>query len=291
MLHIAYDAENVALYHPEQGASQLRDEHWPGEVALAAELSRLAYLRAESDASGRSLDELREALQAGGFDPPKLLVDSPLDAYGFATCNQDGLLVLAFRGTQADHYEDFLSNIQAGFARWPAAGGHGRVHEGFGDCAMAMLKLLVTWLEGMAARRKRLLICGHSLGGAIATLLAVPTGANALITFGCPRVGDDDFAGYVSSQQGLTITRVVNCCDAVPMVPFPFMGYEHVGNALHIDLNGLLLDKPTYAELRADRHAARHAYAAIFAADPLHRVPVRQFADHAPINYIRAFWP
>ena len=125
----------------------------------------------------------------------------------------------------------------------------------------------------MAGTRTRLLLCGHSLGGAIANILAVDLRPNALITFGCPRVGDDQFVEYLT-----------------PTVPLPFMGYEHAGDALYINNQGLLIVHPDYSALKRDRAAGRKAYAALVSADPLSCVPVRDLADHAPINYIRSFW-
>lgn len=290
---IHYSAQNDALYHPERRASLLKDSHWPGEIALAAELSRLAYLRAENDPDGSQQKRLQDALQAGGFTPPVLLVDSATDAYGFAARNQDGLCILVFRGTQPDHYEDFITNIQVTFAPWPVAGVNSQVHKGFSESATALWPQTLNWLQAPDTRnhRSRLLICGHSLGGAIASLLAIPAAANTLITFGCPRVGNDAFAHHLEMLPGLQITRVVNCCDAVPTVPLPLMGYAHPGAALRINSKGQVLTHPSEAMLHADRQAGRRRYAALFDDDPFHNVPVRDLADHAPINYIRAFWP
>lgn len=290
MPQIAYSAQNTALYHPEQGDSVLRNTHWPNEVALAGEMSRLAYWRAEVPGN-QQLERLQGTLQNAGFASPALLIDKSHDAYGFGCIAQSGLCVLAFRGTQADHYEDFITNIQVISKQWPVACEHGRVHKGFRDSAIGLLAQTLGWLQSVAHQRTRLLICGHSLGGAIATLLAAPTLADALITFGCPRVGDDDFADALEARASLQIVRVVDCCDVVPTVPPSFMGYQHVGEARHIDHQGQILQSPSYAALKRDRRDARKAYAALWMEDPIRRVPIRDLADHAPINYIRAFWP
>lgn len=289
MLKIEYSAQNTALYHPELSGTVLQSSKWPSGVALAAELSRLAYIRAE-DPGTLQFARLENALEKGGFASPTLLVDATKDAYGYASIDGDGFCILAFRGTQADRFEDFLTNIQIMSTHWPTAGECGRVHKGFRDSAAGLLKQTTTWLQDIASRRKRLLICGHSLGGAIATLLAITANADALITFGCPRVGDDDFADALESRATLQINRVVDCCDVVPTVPPPYMGYHHAGAALYIDHQGLILKGPSYAELRLDRRAGRKAYSAIWLEDPAQRVPFRELADHAPINYIRAFW-
>lgn len=289
MLTIDYSARNTALYHPELSGTVLQSAKWPSEEALAAELSRLAYVRAEEPARDQ-FARLEKALANGGFASPSLLVNTSEDAYGYATINEDGFCILAFRGTQADHVEDFLTNIQVMSTHWPTAGEAGRVHKGFRDSAAGLLQQTSTWLRDVATRRKRLLICGHSLGGAIATLLAIPFNADALITFGRPRVGDDDFVDALESRAMLKMIRVVDCCDVVPTVPPPYMGYHHAGEALHIDHQGQILDSPSYSELRLDRRAGRRAYSALWLEDPARCVPFRELADHAPINYIRAFW-
>ena len=289
MVQMAYDPTNVALYHPEAGDTVFKRGPWPGEVALAAQMSRLAYLRVDTEPD--QLSRLESALQLADFAAPELFVDGNTDSYGFGTINPQGLVILAFRGTQADHFDDFITNIQFRLAQWPDVSPHGRVHQGFNKSAQAMLEKALPWLKQIEGKRSRLLICGHSLGGAIATLLALPTEADALITLGCPRVGDDDFARYVQSAAHLQITRVVNCCDVVPTVPFEFMGYVHVGNATHLDRHGQILVSPQYAQLKADRSAAVEEYNALYLANPLNNVPFRRLADHAPGNYIRAFWP
>jgi len=81
---------------------------------------------------------------------------------------------------------------------------------------------------------RRLLITGHSLGGAIATLTAfdllyskAPFLVSDLITFGSPRVGNDRFAQYFD-EFDVRITRVTHYYDMVPHVPEMFLGYEHV---------------------------------------------------------------
>lgn len=285
---IAYSADNTALYHPENGDIFLCSPHWPDETALAVALSQMAYLRAETSPGQRT--RLTVALSAAGFSHLRLFVDSASDTYGFASCNDQGLCVVVFRGTQADHYQDFLTNLQFSFSCWPEPRDCGHVHAGFFNSAQCVLPAVTAWLQEMAGIRTRLLLCGHSLGGAIANILAVDLRPNALITFGCPRVGDARFVEYLTAQPQLQITRVVNCCDAVPTVPPPFMGYEHAGYALHINHLGLLMADPDYASLKRDRAAGRKAYAAFLSANPLSSVPVRDLADHAPVNYIRCFW-
>lgn len=79
-----------------------------------------------------------------------------------------------------------------------------------------------------------LLIGGHSLGASLATLSffdltgLFPSNSTVLYTTGCPRVGNDSFAQFLSSRS--LNFRLFNTEDIIPDVPFPFMGqwlYEH----------------------------------------------------------------
>jgi hypothetical protein len=75
-------------------------------------------------------------------------------------------------------------------------------------------------------------VCGHSLGGALATLLALDLAANKVVsnpvvyTYGSPRTGDSLFVS--SFDQVVTNSyRIENRLDIVPKLPPP-PDYEHV---------------------------------------------------------------
>lgn len=81
-------------------------------------------------------------------------------------------------------------------------------------------------------------ICGYSLGGALATLLALDVAANtaftnpAVYTYGSPRTGDSLFAGTFD-QVVKNSWRVANRVDIVPALPPP-LDYEHVLNPVEL---------------------------------------------------------
>jgi predicted lipase len=74
-------------------------------------------------------------------------------------------------------------------------------------------------------------ICGHSLGSALATMLAIDVAGNQVFsptayTFASPRVGDKVFAGTYDALVPVS-WRIANLHDIVPRVPSQFAGYVH----------------------------------------------------------------
>ena len=134
------------------------------------------------------------------------------------------------------------------------------------------------------------MVCGHSLGAAIATLLARPAQATHLITIGSPRVGDATFAAGITATLGLEVTRIVDCCDVVTEIPPTQAGFEHAGRLTYIDRNGGVAADAATEFINADRLQARIDYLAQHAFR-FGTVLSRDLADHAPVNYVRAFWP
>jgi hypothetical protein len=129
-----------------------------------------------------------------------------------------------------------------------------------------------------------LLFTGHSLGAALATLLASVKAPSALYTIGSPRVGDDDF---VASLRGVKSFRCVDCCDIVTQLPPAILGYAHLGNADYIDRNRKMNQNPSDDFVEADRLRARENYLLKYAWKS-GNVSVRDLADHAPVNYVTA---
>lgn len=80
---------------------------------------------------------------------------------------------------------------------------------------------------------KTLRITGHSLGSALATLLAIDVAGNGVFaspivyTFASPRVGDKVFAGTYDSLVKDSL-RIANINDIVTQLPPLFAGYLHV---------------------------------------------------------------
>lgn len=204
-----YDESFDALLNPAKQATFF--EQWtPEEVnsgdhdMLAAELARLAY--ADETAVRLALPKARLALDEF-FDTES--------TQGFiATDSARSLKVLAFRGTESRSIRDLMTDLNTGPKTFPLGG---KVHKGFFDAYQTVKARIDSRLE---AHSGPLLITGHSLGAALATIAAVYHPPAALITFGSPRTGDADFAAHLQSlvDRG-AVRRYVNCCDVVARVP------------------------------------------------------------------------
>lgn len=282
-----YDASRKALYHPEVRPTLFSAGQPPDKRQLALEAARLAYYRYEEDDEQRR--RLTSALALAGFAAPTMFHHAGTDGQGFGASNGT-LALLAFRGTQPDKVGDLISDAQ--FALHPWEEGQGRVHAGFRLTALGLLPQVLAWRQRVPGQR--LIVCGHSLGAAIATLLAVRCAASVLVTMGSPRVGDQAFANGVLrhfSEAGRQYERIVNCCDVVTRVPPTELQFHHVGQAhTYIDNAGTPRPSPDEDHIEQDRALARGLYLAQHAFR-LGTVMVRDLADHAPVNYLRAFFP
>lgn len=153
-------------------------------------------------------------------------------------------LVIAFRGTQTAtdwlHDFDFVSEPYR-----PIAGG-GTVHQGFQHVYYAVRDNLLALVRERCGSIREVLVTGHSLGAALATL-ALPDIVNflrgqsgvpenlavTLYNLASPRVGHTDFKNFFNTQ--FPCWRIVNHWDLVPDMPPKLAGYMHVGAELPID--------------------------------------------------------
>lgn len=155
------------------------------------------------------------------------------DIQGFAAII-DGKIFLVFRGTQVSvrwNWTDVLRNMRMGFTAWE---GSGHVHAGYLEGLMAVRTEINDYLRTVEMYPgKSLVITGHSLGGATATLAAALWAAETY-TFGAPKVGDREFAGALPN----TVYRFVHAHDIAPKHPRWWTGYRHGGELWRISRSG-----------------------------------------------------
>lgn len=281
MEKIKYQVSRAALYdsgqHPPDFVEQPHKLSLP---ALCAELSRLVYLRFDPDPLWET--PLEVALKRPGLLTPEPFGDwaTGTQALGVIRASTRQAIVV-FRGTElkvADIGTDLQATLQ------PFDDGS-KVHYGFYKSFVSVREKIKQWLDHTP--HQGLVVTGHSLGGALATLAAREWRADDLITFGSPRVGNEKFRDAIRSR----VERYVNCCDVVTQVPPDYPEYYvHVGETKYIDREGVL--QPGYADndIRQDQVDALLSYPAKYSWLS-GSVTARNLADHAPLNYLRALLP
>jgi triacylglycerol lipase len=154
-------------------------------------------------------------------------------------------LLIAIRGTDtlADIVTDLCQSMRLAPSNYP-------VHSGFKttfDSFQPMLHQFLSRKSNVVAAH----VVGHSLGGALATIVADYLSGmkidTKLYTFGCPRVGEFGFSHSLTRRLGSeNIFRVHHTSDPISMVPlFPFFH-------LPFDDGGFLL--PFGAFVSGDAH-------------------------------------
>ena len=138
----------------------------------------------------------------------------------------DGYTILAIEGTKEK--TDWLTNIKFLLKSDDC-------HRGFKNNSYRSLSKLVCDYEALDKKRK-LIITGHSLGGATATLIAdliYPNNQNiALITAGSPRPGGRELRERLKNVEHL---RFVYGDDIVPKTPPWVCGYVHTHQPIPLE--------------------------------------------------------
>ncbi|HEY2254358.1 MAG TPA: lipase family protein [Variovorax sp.] len=282
MASIPYDASRAALYTPERHETLFAPDQTHTPTQWAVEAARLTYYRAEESAAESA--RLDAALALAGFGAPTLFRDGATLAFGSLHAG-DGSALVAFRGTQPDEIRHLVTNLQAQQTEWTESGG--RVHAGFSKAVRSVLPQITEWLAGEARQHSRLILAGHSLGAALATLAATVLDPALLVTLGSPRVGDAEF---VAALADCHVIRLVDGCDIVTQLPPALSFYAHAGAVTYITcVDAACIDDPSPSLMEADRSKGRALYAAEHAWKP-GSVLLRDLADHAPINYARAYF-
>ncbi len=193
-------------------------------------------------------------------------------SFGLILQAANGDVVVSIRGT--DGIMEWIHDALFLTVACPFPGGAGATEDGF----TAIYKSLTADVNGVqtpltdamtklpfAQPVGQLTVCGHSLGGALATLLAFDLAVNTpfkspvVYTYASPRTGDPDFAAAYGQAVPNT-TRIANRVDLVPKLPLPPL-YEHVG-ALY-DLSAVIFFPPKILvkpELACEHHMTTYLH-------------------------------
>jgi triacylglycerol lipase len=261
----------LTLYSDVRGP--LADMTFLRRSLALAELAMIAY----NDEA-----EARRAAQAIGFSEGQLVGHDGSQAYRFRNEHD---VVLACRGTEPTQWNDIQADANAVMS---VVGTFGNVHSGFNREVDDLWPLLEDLLR---ENTLPVWFCGHSLGGAMATICAyrcktssISSNPQELHTFGSPRVGCKRYIRHAE----VTHYRWVHNNDVVTRVPPVWMGYRHCGNEIYLDrygrirkltgvwrsrdrwrglLKGLMKWKLDLLEDHSIKHYTKHIVAAVGAED------------------------
>ena len=140
-------------------------------------------------------------------------------------------IVVAFRGSES--LADWLVNAM----RWktpftPLENHQARVHAGFMAQYTGLRMELFRHLMSHRREGLELIVTGHSLGGALATMFAtelaivLPQASVQCYSFNAPRVGNVAFVQAVGALPNLRVMRRNTTYDLVPLL-LPWCGFVH----------------------------------------------------------------
>ena len=220
---VVQDAGELPLVLRSDVREPLGDSSFLRRSLALAELAMISY----NDEA-----EAQRAASAIGFSEAKLFDHDGAQAYRFRNKHD---VVLACRGTEPTDWNDIQADASATLA---VIGTLGKVHSGFNREVNDLWPLIEDLLRG---ETHPVWFCGHSLGGAMATICAfrcttssITRNPQELHTFGSPRVGCKRYVHHAQIKH----FRWVHNNDIVTRVPPPWMGYRHGGQEIYLDRHG-----------------------------------------------------
>jgi len=191
------------------------------KAALMANFSKIAY----SDQQA-----CRDQLINLGYGEFAWFDNEGTQAFACRKSNANDIFIV-FRGTEPNQMKDILADVKAW--RKPARE-KGLIHFGFAQAIDKVYDNIVHWINEQKLDGERNITCtGHSLGAALATIMASRLDANELYTFGSPRIGNRAFVKEMNND-GIKHYRFVNNNDIVTKVPFPIR-FVHHGELVYIN--------------------------------------------------------
>ena len=158
--------------------------------------------------------------------------------------DEQRLIVFGFRGTDSTSLSEWFKNIDFQPKTSTVGGKTFKTHKGFKD----RYDYIASWFESeykkAAETDYTIILTGHSLGGAEATIAAVYAAGklkhrpDAVVTYGAPLIGNSDFVKFYQDNIGCDRTlRFISKGDIVPGIPNVF-GYAHVCDETYVNGGG-----------------------------------------------------
>lgn len=148
--------------------------------------------------------------------------------------NTNNTLYICFRGTKS--LQDWKCNFDFRLKEYKKNNNKFKIHNGFYIQYNSIRNNILPFLIKNETY-DNIIVCGHSLGGALATICCLDICDNiynrniTCITFGCPRIGNQDFADLYNSYN-IKTHRIVISRDPVPKWPLN-REYTHICNSIY----------------------------------------------------------
>ena len=233
---------------------------------LFANLASLAY--------GNEKD-VRKSARAFGFTKTAFFDHGGAQAYRFENKTD---VVVACRGTQPTEFNDIKADLKAVPVMAETVS---RVHHGFKVEVDEIFPYIMPKLMEKKNETRKLWFCGHSLGAAMATIMAsrcmyesTLRHPECLFKYGSPGVV---WRKYVKSL-GVNHHRFVNNNDIVTRVPLRVMGYVHHGTEHYMNAHGEIWEG--FKPWRRFKDRMRGMWMG------LKTLSIDNFSDHSMVNYI-----
>lgn len=238
-------------------------------------------LAAYSQGDPRQVNGLNTRQLSDDTRLPRGFTNNPTDTQCLL-CLWNNDVVVAFRGTES--LTDIRTDCTGKFV--PCADSEGRVHAGFQQSLNVIYPEILHGIsllpqdsgDGTPGPR-RIFVCGHSLGGALAVLfanrlqqLSATTAGNIpriakIFTYGSPRVGDAQFCQqYENSAAGQATLQWVDPQDLVTHLAPLSLQYRHALRFQHyVDASAWVRRMPidenkTPNHLTLDAHSLEKSY-------------------------------
>lgn len=213
---------------------------FPQQAHLFAKLSELAYQEPE---------QVKDSFKELGFESHYYNFEG---SQAYLLVNDEDLVAVC-RGTQPSEFKDIGADLDARMVK--SSTGIGKVHHGFKTSVDHIWAGLQEKLKEYG-KTKTIWCTGHSLGAAMATILAYKLqrtedcpNPQALFTYGSPKVGNKEYIKQIESI-GLLHFRFVNNADVVTTVPpWPYKHFggmyymNHWGNLRSVSTKQLIKDR------------------------------------------------
>ncbi|KAJ6838216.1 lipase-like [Iris pallida] len=190
-----------------------------------------------------------------GFEMIELIVDVQNCLQAFVGVAHDlNAVIIAFRGTQEHSIQNWIEDLfwkqlDLNYLGMPEAMVHHGFYSAYHNTTMRPGILSAVQRTKELYGDLRVMVTGHSMGGAMASFCALDLTVNQglrdvrLMTFGQPRVGNAVFASYFNKHVSNAF-RVTNGHDMVPHLPpyysyFPQKTYHHFAREVWLHNAGL----------------------------------------------------